>query len=87
MAVLVIADHDGKSMRDTTAKRGKALKYFRAEVYLKEGGQDYDIMGWSEDQVIADVIDQYEKHMHFFAWVAMIENEWVRQPSSRMIAA
>lgn len=53
------------AMRDTTAKRGKALKYFRAEVYLKEGGQDYDIMGWSEDQVIADVIDQYEKHMHF----------------------
>lgn len=52
-------------MRDTSAKRGKALRYFRAEVYLKEGGQDYDIMGWTEDQVIADVIDQYEKHMYF----------------------
>lgn len=53
------------AMRDTSARRGKALRYFRAEVYLKEGGQDYDIMGWTEDQVIADVIDQYEKHMHF----------------------
>lgn len=53
------------AMRDTSAKRGKALRYFRAEIYLKEGGQDYDIMGWTEDQVIADVIDQYEKHMHF----------------------
>jgi choline/glycine/proline betaine transport protein len=57
------------AMRDTTAKRSKALQYFRAEVYLKEGGQDYDIMGWSEDQVIVDVIDQYEKHMHFLQGV------------------
>ncbi len=40
-------------------------KYFRAEVFLREGGQDYDIMGWTNDQVIGDIIDQYEKHMHF----------------------
>ncbi|GAA5216085.1 BCCT family transporter [Corallincola platygyrae] len=43
----------------------EARKYFRAEVFLLEGGQDYDIMGWSKDQVISDMIDQYEKHMHF----------------------
>ena len=40
-------------------------KYFRAEVYLLEGGQDYDIMGWSRDEVIEDILDQYEQHMHF----------------------
>ena len=40
-------------------------KYFRAEVFLREGGQDYDIMGWSKDQVINNIITQYEKHMHF----------------------
>ncbi|WP_105171903.1 BCCT family transporter [Pseudoalteromonas sp. T1lg24] len=39
--------------------------YYRAEVHLVEGGQDYDIMGWSENAVINDVIDQYQKHMHF----------------------
>lgn len=39
--------------------------YFRAEVHLTEGGQDYDIMGWSKSGVINDVIDQYHKHMHF----------------------
>ena len=39
--------------------------YYRAEVHLVEGGQDYDIMGWSEQAVINDVIDQYEKHLHF----------------------
>ena len=52
-------------MRDTSKARGDKLRYYRAEVYLKEGGQDYDIMGWTEEQVIADVLDQYEKHMHF----------------------
>ena len=39
--------------------------YYRAEVHLIEGGQDYDIMGWSEVAVINDVINQYQKHMHF----------------------
>ena len=52
-------------VRDTSKRRSEELQYYRAEVYLKEGGQDYDIMGWSEDQVIADVIDQYERHMYF----------------------
>jgi choline/carnitine/betaine transport len=40
-------------------------KYFRAEVYLKEGGQDYDLMSWSQEQIIHDILDQYEKHIHF----------------------
>jgi choline/glycine/proline betaine transport protein len=39
--------------------------YYRAEVHLREGGQDYDIMGWSKLAVINDVIDQYHKHLHF----------------------
>ncbi|MGB1298114.1 MAG: choline transporter, partial [Psychrobium sp.] len=39
--------------------------YYRAEVHLAEGGQDYDVMGWSEDSVINDIIDQYQKHLHF----------------------
>jgi choline/glycine/proline betaine transport protein len=39
--------------------------YCRAEVHLAEGGQDYDIMGWSKQAVINDVIDQYHKHQHF----------------------
>ncbi len=40
-------------------------KYYRAEVFLGEGGQDYDLMGWTKEQVISDIIGQYEKHMHF----------------------
>jgi len=40
-------------------------KYFRAEVHLLEGGQDYDIMGWNREEVIEDILSQYEQHMHF----------------------
>jgi len=50
---------------DGTDDGSEERKYFSAEVYLAEGGQDYDIMGWNRDQVIGDILDQYEKHMHF----------------------
>ena len=39
--------------------------YWRAEVHLTEGGQDYDIMGWTEEQIVNDVLDQYERHLNF----------------------
>jgi len=52
-------------MRDTRDNRLEKLKYYRAEVHLKEGGQDYDVMGWSKDDLIHDVLEQYERHMHF----------------------
>ncbi|MBR9830224.1 MAG: choline transporter, partial [Oceanospirillales bacterium] len=47
----------GQQKRKTT--------YYRAEVHLAEGGKDYSIMGWSQDSVICDVLNQYQKHMHF----------------------
>lgn len=43
----------------------EGLMYFRADVYLLEGGQDYDIMGWSKEDVIADILDQYETYLHY----------------------
>ncbi|CAM3945686.1 Glycine betaine transporter [Pseudomonas reidholzensis] len=49
-------------MSDTT---GEERKYFRAEVHLREGGQDHDVMGWSKDEVIGDILDHFERHMHF----------------------
>ncbi|WP_296268478.1 BCCT family transporter [Pseudomonas sp. UBA6562] len=44
---------------------GEERKYFRAEVHLREGGQDHDVMGWSKDEVIGDILDHYERHLHF----------------------
>ncbi|SHI14983.1 BCCT family transporter [Ferrimonas marina] len=48
-----------------TDETDEASHYYRAEVHLREGGQDYDIMGWSREQVLGDILDQYEKHLHF----------------------
>ncbi|AIT08838.1 choline transporter [Candidatus Francisella endociliophora] len=39
--------------------------YHRVEVLLSHGGQYYDIMGYSRDQVIADIVTQYDKHLHY----------------------
>ncbi len=52
-------------LRDTRPRRAEALKYYRAEVHLREGGQDYDITGWSSAEVINDILDHYERHLHF----------------------
>ena len=40
-------------------------KYFRAEVHLAEGSQDYDLMGYTKEQIINDMLDQYERHLQF----------------------
>jgi len=40
-------------------------RYYRAEVHLSEGSQDYDLVGYTKEQVINDILDQYERHMQF----------------------
>uniref|UniRef100_UPI0025B87591 BCCT family transporter n=1 Tax=Desulfonatronospira sp. TaxID=1962951 RepID=UPI0025B87591 len=54
------------TLRATSVDRpGQNRKYYRAEVHLREGGQDYDLMNWTREQVITDILDQYEKHLQF----------------------
>ncbi len=43
----------------------ESAHYYRAEIHLSEGGQDYDVMGWSKQALIHDMIDHYHKHLHF----------------------
>ncbi len=40
-------------------------RYWRSEVHLIEGGQDYDVMSWTREQIINDVLGQYERHLNF----------------------
>lgn len=41
-------------------------KFVRMEVYLDVANtQGYDIMGYSKEQIIEDVLDQYESHLEF----------------------
>jgi choline/glycine/proline betaine transport protein len=44
---------------------GDRDRYARLEVHLSEGGQGYDVMGYSSGQVIHDCLDQYERHLEF----------------------
>ena len=47
------------------AGQSERVDYWRAEVWLNEGDQDYDVMGWTHEQLIHDLLEQYEKHLHF----------------------
>ena len=39
--------------------------HYRAEVYLRRGGQTYDLYGYQPESIINDIIDQFEKYLHF----------------------
>lgn len=40
-------------------------QYYRAEVFLRRGSQGYDIYGYDEQEVIDDILSQFEKYLHF----------------------
>jgi choline/glycine/proline betaine transport protein len=53
------------ALQDPRRPVSEGTRHYRAEVYLREGGQDYDVMGWTKVQLIHDVLDQYERHRQF----------------------
>ncbi|WP_373017345.1 choline BCCT transporter BetT [Thiomicrorhabdus sp.] len=52
-------------VEEASDQMDESAHYYRAEIHLAEGGQDYDVMGWSKTAIINDIIDHYHKHMHF----------------------
>lgn len=50
-------------------RRGSSLptasRYYRAEVHLWEGSQEYDLVGYTEEQIINDILDHYERHLQY----------------------
>ncbi|HEM6895212.1 TPA: choline transporter [Providencia stuartii] len=46
------------------ARSGKS-HYYRLETFLWEGTQSNDLMDYTKEQVISDILDQYEKHLNF----------------------
>lgn len=53
-------------MADT---REQDQPFYQAEVFLREGGQNYDVMDWTLEDLLQDIIDQYERHLHFLSLV------------------
>ena len=39
--------------------------HYRAEVFLRRGGQTYDLYGYKQGAIINEIIDQFEKYLHF----------------------
>jgi choline/glycine/proline betaine transport protein len=52
------------AMRELSERERERHRYFRAEVYLRHGSLDYDVSGLTREQVIADAVAQYERHLH-----------------------
>jgi len=42
-----------------------AKRFYRAEVHLLEGSQEYCVYGFTEEQLIHDILSQYDKHINF----------------------
>lgn len=63
--VLLISSVKPNFLQENVEQYQEDELYYRAEVHLKEGGQNYDIMGWSKELIRHDIIEQYQKHMHF----------------------
>ena len=40
-------------------------EYFRAEVFLRSGGMEYDVYGFCEEEIIEDILAQFAKYLHF----------------------
>ncbi|GER06514.1 choline transporter [Iodidimonas muriae] len=51
-------------------KRSKASHFYRAEVYQGEGSDPYDVISYSKEQIIADVIAQYDRHRYYLHLVS-----------------
>ncbi|WP_444921730.1 choline BCCT transporter BetT [Microbulbifer sp. CnH-101-G] len=39
--------------------------YYRLEPHLREGGLTYDLMGYTREQVISDIVDHFEAHLQY----------------------
>jgi choline/glycine/proline betaine transport protein len=53
------------ALTDAAQREGERHLYFRAEVFLIQGGRGYDIHGYESTQVIADVINHYDQFRHY----------------------
>ncbi|HET8726591.1 MAG TPA: BCCT family transporter, partial [Alphaproteobacteria bacterium] len=53
------------ALTDAARREGEKRRYYRAEVFLSQGGRGYDIFGYDTDQVITDVINHYDRFRHY----------------------
>ncbi|MBQ0833439.1 BCCT family transporter [Marinobacter sp.] len=62
-----LTEHETPEFHDAelTQNPDAPASYYRAEVYMRRGGRAYDIFGYEENDIIKDILDQFEKYLHF----------------------
>lgn len=62
-----LTEHEMPEFHNVDSKRGseETTFYYRAEVYMDRGGRSYDVFGYEENDIIKDILDQFEKYLHF----------------------
>ncbi|MGE7369636.1 BCCT family transporter [Neorhizobium sp. NPDC001467] len=58
-------DMPSYSFIESQSNRKAGEKYYRAEVFLSDGSQDYDVMDFGRDELIEDVLAQYDRHFQY----------------------
>lgn len=61
--VVCVSDNGPGAIETPKAKLDRDQEFYCAEIYLSEGGQGYNIMGWPEDCVVSDIVSRYENHV------------------------
>lgn len=79
--------------QEIAAAEDKPEHYYRAEVFLRRGGQSYDIFGLDQQGIINDILDQFEKHLHFLhvspailPWRMEAHDDMLSAPSDAPVA-
>jgi choline/glycine/proline betaine transport protein len=61
----LLPDFAYPEMAHDKSEEDKQKHYYRAEVFLRRGGQSYDVFGYDQQDIITDILDQFEKHLLF----------------------
>lgn len=51
--------------KESLEKGQEELLYYRAEVYLRRGGQSYDVYGYDQNELICDILNHFERYLQF----------------------
>lgn len=53
------------ALSDSARRDNERKRYYRTEVFLNKGGRGYDIYGYHKDQVVADLVNHYDRFRHY----------------------
>lgn len=62
---LVAVPRPAFSLSAISRQQSEQNHYWRVEVFLRRGGQGYDVLGYSVNALITDALEQFANYLHF----------------------